>query len=55
MSLCETGWTHFQSGCYTFVERAATKDDAISNCEIEMSHLVSVGSQEENDFLISKC
>ena len=45
----------FNDECYMFGDAYYTKQQAIDDCSSKGSSLVSVMSQAENDFLISKC
>ena len=52
-SICPLGWTEFQGNCYSFFSYETSWINAEMYCREENSSLVSIHSQEENDFLLS--
>lgn len=45
------GWVHFKAYCYKFFDVEGTFVEADKKCRDESSHLSSIHSQGENDFL----
>jgi len=44
-------WKEFNGNCYLFVKTAATWDEARTKCSNHLADLVSIGSEEEQNFL----
>lgn len=53
--LCENGWTKFQGHCYRHFPDRATWVDAESQCRKQQSHLSSIVTPEEQEFVNSEC
>ena len=51
ISGCGSDWTEWGSHCYKFFGEKLTWFDAQARCEKEGSHLASVHSGDENQFL----
>jgi hypothetical protein len=51
---CEHGFEHFMGYCYLFVQEAKTWYDAESACVEINSHLASIHSLDENEFIDRK-
>ncbi|XP_057578508.1 aggrecan core protein [Hippopotamus amphibius kiboko] len=49
--LCEKGWTKFQGHCYRHFPDRATWVDAESQCRKQQSHLSSIVTPEEQEFV----
>jgi len=49
--LCPEGWHQFQGNCYYYSQDELNWEDAAATCNELDSHLVSVHTQEENDFI----
>ncbi|KAI4535527.1 hypothetical protein MG293_014753 [Ovis ammon polii] len=49
--LCEEGWTKFQGHCYRHFPDRATWVDAESQCRKQQSHLSSIVTPEEQEFV----
>ncbi|KAJ8249439.1 hypothetical protein GJAV_G00234910 [Gymnothorax javanicus] len=48
---CEEGWTAFEGHCYFHVSRRETWEAAERHCEDRRSHLASIHSQQEQEFI----
>ena len=53
LSNCPEGWQAFQGHCYMLSSGGFGWDDAETDCRSRASHLVSVHSKDENDFVVS--
>lgn len=53
--LCEKGWTKFQGHCYRHFPDRATWVDAEGQCRKQQSHLSSIVTPEEQEFVNSEC
>lgn len=50
---CPNGWNQFKNKCYRVTEKATWFNESVQICEAWGSHLVSIHSDEENDFVYS--
>lgn len=53
--LCEEGWTKFQGHCYRHFPDRENWVDAESRCREQQSHLSSIVTPEEQEFVNSEC
>uniref|UniRef100_A0A8C7BHX0 Aggrecan core protein n=1 Tax=Neovison vison TaxID=452646 RepID=A0A8C7BHX0_NEOVI len=53
--LCEEGWTKFQGHCYRYFPDRESWVDAESRCRAQQSHLSSIVTPEEQEFVNSEC
>lgn len=53
--LCEEGWTKFQGHCYRHFPDRESWVDAESRCRKQQSHLSSIVTPEEQEFVNSEC
>ena len=49
----EDGWRAFNSHCYKFFQQQRTWAEAKTHCEALDSHLVTIHSKDENEFVLS--
>lgn len=50
-SPCDNGWTFYGKSCYKYINDRLTWTQAKHTCEAEGSHLVTLSSAEENEFI----
>lgn len=53
--VCEEGWIKFQGHCYRHFPDRETWVDAESRCREQQSHLSSIVTPEEQEFVNSEC
>ena len=51
---CPSNWPNFQRNCYKLFNTQLTWADAQTHCQQENSHLASILSEEEHQFIINK-
>jgi hypothetical protein len=51
--LCPSGWAEFEGHCYLFSEKSLIWVNAENDCNQRGSHLASIHSQAEHDFVFS--
>ena len=51
-NLCPSGWKEFDGHCYRLYKEGVDWEEARNLCMLESSHLVSIHSQEESDFVV---
>jgi len=51
---CEDGWIQWNKNCYWQITELLTWPDAEKKCVEKDSHLASINSEEENDFIFGK-
>lgn len=53
---CPAGWEYYNvtNACYLVVKEAVTWQEAEDGCVARGSHLTSIHSAEENDYLVSE-
>ena len=51
---CDPGWIQYKKSCYEFKFDYNSWHEAEADCRKRDSHLVSIGSKVENDFVTSQ-
>ena len=49
--MCKSGYTEYMGACYKTASGSGHRSEIEGRCQEEGAHLVSIHSQEENDFV----
>ncbi|XP_071944806.1 hepatic lectin-like [Antedon mediterranea] len=55
IALCQDRWSYYNHSCYRFFESKLSWIEALTSCEEHDATLVTISSNEENEFIRSNC